>query len=568
EKEAIVTASTSGNADWELKFKNLNQDLNNWRTRFTQLETDKKAVESKLQAVESEKSKGFADWDLKFKNINNELTGFRARYATLETEKKAVESNSSKGFADWEMKFNQVSQQLTHFKKEHAALETKLQAVESEKSKGFADWDLKFKNLNQDLNNWRTRFTQLETDKKAVESKLQAVESEKSKGFADWDLKFKNINNELTGFRARYATLETEKRDIETKYTGGVSKIKDFEAKLAASQKEIADWKLRFEAVETLRTEMLQAKGDGEELRRRYYTEVESLVNDVEMYKSRYETLLNAQESTRRLMNDLETDRNRLSVEYGRLNDMYLSLRAESGGGSFKIQYESLLSRQQSYERLVADLEKELAVYRQASTSSRIISTQGLELNDEDETVTLERIKSRVKGYKFNFGIATFEERDNLERIKGIGKFTEKKLYALGIFTFRQLAAMTANDVKWLNESIEFFDGRIERDDWVGQAQDILGLRKKKKAKSDKDDLKKVEGIGPKIEALLHEAGIMTFEDLAQADVTRVKAILVAAGSRFQMHDPTTWGKQSALAAEGKWDELKALQDALNGGKE
>jgi hypothetical protein len=39
------------------------------------------------------------------------------------------------------------------------------------------------------------------------------------------------------------------------------------------------------------------------------------------------------------------------------------------------------------------------------------------------------------------------------------------------------------------------------------------------------------------------------------------------AGSRFQMHDPSTWPQQSDLAAAGKWDELKALQDKLNAGK-
>lgn len=88
-----------------------------------------------------------------------------------------------------------------------------------------------------------------------------------------------------------------------------------------------------------------------------------------------------------------------------------------------------------------------------------------------------------------------------------------------------------------------------------------------KKAKAAKDDLKKVEGIGPKIEELLHNSGILTFADLAETDVEKVKAILSEAGSRFSRHDPTTWPRQAKFAAEGQWEELKKWQDELDGGK-
>jgi predicted flap endonuclease-1-like 5' DNA nuclease len=81
------------------------------------------------------------------------------------------------------------------------------------------------------------------------------------------------------------------------------------------------------------------------------------------------------------------------------------------------------------------------------------------------------------------------------------------------------------------------------------------------------DDLKKVEGIGPKIEELLNNAGISTFAQLALTDPDRIKEILNAAGPRFQMHDASTWPQQSALARDGKWEELKKWQDELNKGR-
>ena len=82
------------------------------------------------------------------------------------------------------------------------------------------------------------------------------------------------------------------------------------------------------------------------------------------------------------------------------------------------------------------------------------------------------------------------------------------------------------------------------------------------------DDLKLVEGVGPKIEGLLNDAGINTWSELANADLSKLQAILDEAGSRYRMHDPATWAKQASLAADGKWDELEEYQAHLQGGKE
>ncbi len=90
---------------------------------------------------------------------------------------------------------------------------------------------------------------------------------------------------------------------------------------------------------------------------------------------------------------------------------------------------------------------------------------------------------------------------------------------------------------------------------------------KKAKKVAEGDDLKLIEGIGPKIADLLINAGVITFADLAATSTEKVKEILEAAGSRYTMHDPATWAEQAELARDGKLEELKALQDRLNGGK-
>ncbi len=88
-----------------------------------------------------------------------------------------------------------------------------------------------------------------------------------------------------------------------------------------------------------------------------------------------------------------------------------------------------------------------------------------------------------------------------------------------------------------------------------------------KKADAKGDDLRKVEGIGPKIAELFNNAGIMTFADLGATSVEKLNEILAEAGSSYKSKDPGTWPAQAALAAEGKWDELKKWQDELDGGK-
>ncbi|MDX1701161.1 MAG: helix-hairpin-helix domain-containing protein [Melioribacteraceae bacterium] len=82
------------------------------------------------------------------------------------------------------------------------------------------------------------------------------------------------------------------------------------------------------------------------------------------------------------------------------------------------------------------------------------------------------------------------------------------------------------------------------------------------------DDLTKIEGIGPKIAEILNSAEINSFKALAEKDVEKLKEILAEAGNRYKSHDPSSWPEQAALAAEGKWDELKQRQDELNGGRE
>ncbi|MEZ4989942.1 MAG: helix-hairpin-helix domain-containing protein [Saprospiraceae bacterium] len=190
--------------------------------------------------------------------------------------------------------------------------------------------------------------------------------------------------------------------------------------------------------------------------------------------------------------------------------------------------------------------------------------------------------------------------QDNLQIIEGIGPKIEQLLKNAGYTSWTALAVADYDDLKkvldeagpryrihdpksWPEQAKlaaegkwdelihyqKFLDaGRENTGDFESDSKLEKLIAKKLGYSSDPNDLKIVEGIGPKIEGLLHDAGIKTWADLAATSVDRLKEILGDAGERYRLADPTTWPKQAELAAAGKWDELKEYQDFLNGGKD
>ena len=81
-----------------------------------------------------------------------------------------------------------------------------------------------------------------------------------------------------------------------------------------------------------------------------------------------------------------------------------------------------------------------------------------------------------------------------------------------------------------------------------------------------KDDLTKVEGIGPVIQDLLNKDGIWSYKQLSNTSIKRLQKIMDDAGPSFKVHNPRTWSAQARLADEGMWEELEVWQERLLGG--
>ncbi len=99
---------------------------------------------------------------------------------------------------------------------------------------------------------------------------------------------------------------------------------------------------------------------------------------------------------------------------------------------------------------------------------------------DDKSDVKIKAIKTReregvaVEKPKLNFdsfGKANASDKDDLKKISGIGPFIEEKLNSIGIYTFDQISRFTNEDIQTVTQLIQFFPGRIERDDWKGQSE-------------------------------------------------------------------------------------------------
>jgi predicted flap endonuclease-1-like 5' DNA nuclease len=179
-------------------------------------------------------------------------------------------------------------------------------------------------------------------------------------------------------------------------------------------------------------------------------------------------------------------------------------------------------------------------------------------------------------------------EADDLTLIDNIGPFLQGKLNEADIYSYKQIANWQEADIVTYTNLIGYIPGIIQRDDWVGQARG-LAMSEAAHRRGDEgelafanssapvvaessteeaeDNLKIVEGIGPKIESILKASGIRTLGVLADTSTERLREIMEEAGSRFKSHDPKTWPVQAGLAADGKLVELKAWQGELKGGK-
>jgi predicted flap endonuclease-1-like 5' DNA nuclease len=205
-------------------------------------------------------------------------------------------------------------------------------------------------------------------------------------------------------------------------------------------------------------------------------------------------------------------------------------------------------------------------------------------LYEKDEALIHIAQNKHLLDYK-SFGTATEAEKDDLKMISGIGPFIEERLHALDIFTFSQISKFTTQDINTINDAIIYFSGRIERDEWVAQARELvhdkdirdelfkriserkasiyynrIGTAKKEEA----DDLTIISGIGGWIKEKLNMLDIYTFRQISnftREDVIAVTEAIEYFPGRIERDEWILQAKELVRIAGNKSDLLKRIRD-------
>jgi len=208
---------------------------------------------------------------------------------------------------------------------------------------------------------------------------------------------------------------------------------------------------------------------------------------------------------------------------------------------------------------------------------------------DELEKLTLENFAQHKQVLDYNsFGTANIAEKDDLTMISGIGPVIEKRLNSLDIYTFRQISRFTPEDIKVINDTIIYFSGRIDRDEWVEQATEIVKSEEHRVAlfkrisdrkdripydrigiatREEADKLTLISGIGGWIETKLNLLDIYTFRqisNLTKDDVATVTEAIEYFPGRIERDEWIFQAQEYVRIAGDKEALLKRIREKRN----
>jgi len=248
----------------------------------------------------------------------------------------------------------------------------------------------------------------------------------------------------------------------------------------------------------------------------------------------------------------------------------------------------SLREKDKEMEHLILEVKALKALQAEAvhETDDMTLKNKRTEqmLDEQDEALVNIAQRKHLLNYK-SFGKATEAEKDDLKMISGIGPFVEERLYALDIYTFKQISKFTAKDIATINDAIEYFSGRIERDEWVAQAKELVHSKAKRTElfnriserkthiyydrigiakKEEADDLTIISGIGGWIKEKLNVLDIYTFQQISnftKEDVVAVTEAIEYFPGRIERDEWILQANELVRIAGKKSELLKRIRD-------
>ncbi len=420
-----LDAIKNNGSEWETKFNSLVKDNESFKLDYDDMVNKSLGLKNDLDGANAEIAKLKREAEKVAANASGNLDKAKADLSAAESAKAAAQAETS----SVKSQVTDLNSKIGGLEGEIASLKAKLEAAENDTT----------------ADDFKAKWEELQIGNGKL---LQEVELLKAK--------LTNATNasadtsELDTLKAKLASANADCEDCNSKQDALNAKIAELEAALAASQ----------------------AKEEEEE--EEISDEIFAEVYEVEEMPSEAEVVAAVGRVAEKAEN---LDRTRIG---NKADDSSDDLKRIKGIGEFTEKklhaagINSFLqiskfdeSDEDNVEEVIEFFPGRVRRYDWVGQAKEIL---GIELTKEEEQ--LSRMKRKAGAIDFDkIGYASAKDKDDLKEIKGIGPFIEKKLNAIGIFKFRQVSKFDGKIDDIVNKAIEFFPGRIKRDDWKGQAK-------------------------------------------------------------------------------------------------
>ncbi len=540
----------------------LTTDRDNWMSKYSTFE---KEANGKIEVLDKEisdwKTQKIA-WDNSRTDFEGQLKTWNFRSGEWETEKTSFSTNLSDKetelqnwtvrFSDWENEKSTIQKMIAERNQELQNWNIRLGDWENEKS----DFQKNIEARDADINNWTLNFGHWESEKADFQKTIEARDAD----IQNWNLNFTKLEAQKWDSDKVVAEKDAEIQNWKIRFGEWESEKTNFASNLEIKDAQIHQWSVRFGDWQNERELWRARMGEWESEKTNFSTAIETKDAELENWSARAKTW--------------ETERNNYLNNISSWRDRF---------GILKDEYDDLLLKSSEYESKLA------AVPKNFNCGGKAIRWDDLKI--------VEGIGPKIEEILHNAGIKTWAAlaAAPVEKLQEILDAAGPRYKLSNPTSWPEQAKLAdsenCDELTILQERLTGGrDIQIERTNYKAQAKEMERTQKStgldeasvrkahetevgelslkflgKKVKADDHQI--VEGIGPKIDELLRNAGISTWLELSKTAPEKIKAILDAAGPRFQMHNPATWPEQARLAHENKFEKLKSYQDQLNAGK-
>jgi|GEM_PF-1680631 len=433
----------------------------------------------------------------------------------------------------------------------------------------------------------------------------------KGKVSAEWEQKWQILDKELHDEKSRHHKIKTQLDTALSKansFAASANELDKFKVKVHDLQKELEQskslagkLKTDFDTEHARVTSMMVDHSEVESLRNRVKNQEKELqLARSENQKNKAELEIALSEKVRlsasmnesqvvelkqkllRLENDLHSSRLmvvKFQTEANALEEARKRVNAESMSMDDKSrETESLRNKLSQVE---ADLQKTRQQLAELAGLRSQIEALKLEKNKWENEAEVQA-KNAAAGLDLQSKVSALEgELSKLkeEKNKAIADLDtlqkEKNITSAAAAEIQPLKDQIASSIKSLAEMESELESaqnalRVQEEKYT----ELLAQKNHLSESLDKvsipikpDNLKRIEGIGPKLEEMLNENQIFTFSQLSNTSIAKLQSILDDGGEAYRIHDPATWPEQAKLLAEGRIEEFEELTLVLKGGR-